>query len=74
MLASYALVQVAVPVDRFPEFVGYIIRRLKVLCPIMGKENSERLLYGQLNDEGRDWPLLLNPYVPLPQPFTPRTR
>jgi putative transposase len=32
-----ALVQMPVPVNRFPEFVAYIVRKLKVLCPTMGK-------------------------------------
>jgi putative transposase len=31
-----ALVQVAEPVNRFPDLVGYLVRRLKVLCPRMG--------------------------------------
>ncbi len=32
-----ALVQMPVPVNRFPEFVAYIVRSLKILCPAMGK-------------------------------------
>jgi len=32
-----ALVQLRDPVNRFPDFVRYIVRRLKVLCPTMGK-------------------------------------
>src|SRR5207249_9976980 len=28
-----ALVRIPVPVNRFPEFVGYMVRRLRVLCP-----------------------------------------
>ena len=31
-----ALVQVREPVNRFPDFVRYIVCRLKVLCPTMG--------------------------------------
>ena len=31
-----ALVQLREPVNRFPEFVGYLVRRLKALCPSMG--------------------------------------
>ena len=31
-----ALVQMAVPVNRFPEFVAYIVRSLKILCPCTG--------------------------------------
>ncbi len=32
-----ALVQLPVPVNKFPEFVHYVVQRLKVLCPAMGK-------------------------------------
>jgi transposase InsO family protein len=32
-----ALVQMPVPVNRFPDFVAHVVRRLKVLCPAMGK-------------------------------------
>lgn len=32
-----ALVQIREPVNRFPDFVRHIARRLKVLCPSMGK-------------------------------------
>jgi len=31
-----ALVQVREPVNRFPELVGYLVRRLRALCPRMG--------------------------------------
>jgi transcriptional regulator with XRE-family HTH domain len=31
-----ALVQVGEPVNRFPDLVGYLVSRLKVLCPKMG--------------------------------------
>ena len=31
-----ALVQAREPVNRFPELVGYLVQRLKVLCPKMG--------------------------------------
>jgi len=31
-----ALVQVSEPVNRFPEFVSYLVRRLKALCPTLG--------------------------------------
>ena len=33
----YALVQITQPVNRFPDFVGYAVQRLKALCPTMGK-------------------------------------
>ena len=32
-----ALVQTPVPVNRFPDYVRYVIRRFKTLCPTMGK-------------------------------------
>jgi hypothetical protein len=32
-----ALVQTCTPVNRFPDFVRYIVQRLKALCPSMGK-------------------------------------
>jgi len=31
-----ALVQMTVPVNRFPEFVAYILKKLKILCPTRG--------------------------------------
>ena len=32
-----ALVQLPVPVNKFPDFVHYVVQRLKTLCPAMGK-------------------------------------
>ena len=32
-----ALVQLRQPVNKFPEFVRYVVQRLKTLCPAMGK-------------------------------------
>ena len=32
-----ALLQIRVPVNKFPDLVCYIVRRLKVLCPRLGK-------------------------------------
>ena len=34
---SKALVQMREPVNKFPDFVRYIVQRLKVLYPTMGK-------------------------------------
>ena len=34
---SKALLQLREPVNRFPDFVRYAVRRLKTLCPTMGK-------------------------------------
>jgi putative transposase len=39
-----ALVRLPEPVNRFPEFVGYVVRRLKVLCPAMGRVKIARIL------------------------------
>ena len=39
-----ALVQTRDPVNRFPDFVAYIVRRLKVLCPSMGKTKIAQIL------------------------------
>ena len=39
-----ALVQLPEPVNRFPEFVGYLVRRLKVLCPRLGKVKIAQIL------------------------------
>jgi len=38
------LVQVRDPVNRFPDFVRYIVCRLKVLCPTMGKVKIAQFL------------------------------
>ena len=39
-----ALVQIREPVNRFPDFVGYLVRRLKALCPSMGTRRIARVL------------------------------
>lgn len=39
-----ALVRLPEPFNRFPEFVGYVVRRLKVLCPAMGRVRIARVL------------------------------
>jgi transposase InsO family protein len=39
-----ALVQIPEPVNRFPEFVGYLVKRLKVLCPTLGRVKIARIL------------------------------
>ena len=39
-----ALVQMREPVNRYPDFVGYIVRRLRVLCPTMGKTRIANVL------------------------------
>jgi len=39
-----AIVQIGVPVNKFPEFVAYIVQRLKVLCPSLGYAKIAQLL------------------------------
>jgi transcriptional regulator with XRE-family HTH domain len=39
-----ALVQLRQPVNKFPDFVAYIVRRLKVLCPSMSKVRIAQVL------------------------------
>src|SRR5439155_4377784 len=39
-----ALVRLPEPVNRFPEFVGYLVRRFKVLCPALGRVRIARVL------------------------------
>jgi transposase InsO family protein len=39
-----ALVQMREPVNRFPEFVAHVVRKLKVLCPTMGKVRIAQFL------------------------------
>jgi transposase InsO family protein len=41
---SDALVRLPEPVNRFPEFVGYLVKRLKVLCPAMGRVKIAQIL------------------------------
>jgi putative transposase len=38
------LVRLSEPVNRFPDFVGYLVKRLKVLCPAMGRVRIARVL------------------------------
>jgi len=39
-----ALVKTSSPINRFPDFVRHIVRRLKILCPIMGKKRIAQTL------------------------------
>ena len=38
------LVETPVPVNKYPDFVRYLVRRLKVLCPTMGKRKIAETL------------------------------
>lgn len=39
-----AIVQIQEPVNKYPDFVRYIVRRLKVLCPTLGKAKMAHML------------------------------
>ncbi len=39
-----ALLQLREPVNKLPEFVRYIVRLLKILCPVMGKKRIAQFL------------------------------
>jgi transposase-like protein len=39
-----ALLRLPVPVNRFPEFVSYLVRRLRTLCPSLGKVKIAQVL------------------------------
>src|SRR5213594_5101723 len=39
-----ALVRLPEPVNRFPDFVGYVVKRLRVLCPTLGKVKMAQIL------------------------------
>ncbi len=39
-----AILQLSEPVNKFPDFVGYIVRRFKVLCPSMGNARIAQIL------------------------------
>ena len=51
-----ALVQLTSPVNKFPEYVGYLVRRLRTLCPTLGKRKLAEVLGGlACNWEQRPW-------------------
>jgi len=39
-----ALVRLSEPVNRFPDFVSYLVKRLKILCPTLGKVKLAQVL------------------------------
>jgi hypothetical protein len=39
-----ALVRLPEPVNRFPDFVSYLVKRLKILCPTFGKVKTAQIL------------------------------
>jgi len=58
-----ALVQLPEPINRFPDYVRYVVQQLKLLCPALGKKKlAEKLArarfpsrshHGRENPEGR---------------------
>ena len=40
----HALLQINHPVNKFPDFVRYIVKRLKAICPELGKKKIAQLL------------------------------
>ena len=41
---SNALVQLREPVNKFPDFVRYLVQQLKALCPMLGKVKIAQIL------------------------------
>ena len=39
-----ALIQLPVPVNRFPDLVRYAVQRLQALCPTLGKKKLAEVL------------------------------
>jgi putative transposase len=39
-----ALIRLPEPVNKFPDFIGYVVRRLKILCPNLGKAKTAQIL------------------------------
>ena len=39
-----ALVETSLPVNKFPDYVRYLVQRLKVLCPMLGKQKIAQVL------------------------------
>ena len=47
-----ALVQLREPVNKFPDFVRYIVQRLKTLCPSLGKRKGVKPRFGAVGKYG----------------------
>jgi len=43
-VGEHALVQIKEPVNKFPDFVAYLVRSLKLLCPTLGKVRIAQVL------------------------------
>ena len=46
------LVQTRTPVNKFPDFVKYIVIRLKTLCPTLGKRKIAQILFRPMKNQG----------------------
>jgi transposase InsO family protein len=55
-----ALVQTPEPVNKYPAFVAYLVRRLKVLCPTMGKARIATTV-GRMLRGTTDWEVVATP-------------
>jgi hypothetical protein len=70
-----ALVQVPVPVNRFPDFVTYVVRRLRALCPAMGTRRIATVLArAGLHLERTTVRRMLQPPPKQPRPLIPGSR
>jgi putative transposase len=74
--AEHPLVQLRKPVNKFPDFVGYVVRRLKALCPMMGKRKiAETLARAGLHLAASTVERMLDAPKPAPiQPVHPTSR
>lgn len=55
--AVTALIQLTEPVNRFPDYVRYLVRQLKALCPTMGKVRIAQTLARAARGGTRRWSL-----------------
>jgi putative transposase len=69
-----ALVQLPEPVNKFPEFVGYVVQRLKTLFPTLGKRKIAALLAreGLHLSATTITRMLHDKPQPVPKPSTPK--
>jgi putative transposase len=66
------LLQLSQPVNKFPEFVGYLVRRLQTLCPTLGRRKiAEVLARAGLHLGASTVRRMLNDASPVGAPTTP---
>jgi transposase InsO family protein len=79
-----ALVRLPEPVNKFPDFIGYVVRRLKILCPTLGKVKMAQILaraglhlgpttVRRMQRDTR-WPVPQRVLQPIPRIVTARNR